>query len=347
VRQRSILSRLAALLLAPAALTACSDNTTAPAVAEHVVVVLNSVGVSLTLVPLGNDNIRTIGLGADGTPTTLAVRGRMAVVPMGITNVAAVVDLGTREVRTVALPAGSGATGVAFVNDSIAVVANPGRNSVTPVNVLRATAGAEIAVGDYPQSVTSDGTRVFVMNGTLDAGFQPDGPGSVTVLSAATLSVIGTAQLTGLNPQAGAVRGNRLFVVNAGSFGGGNSSLSVVDVTTRQEIRRIDQMGNFPGSITTLPGQFVFVGAWDTGLLVYNPDANLMVRGLDDPFVPADQLPVSAVRMDDTGLLYTLHPGDCTAPGVLVQLASSGALLAQANVGVCPFAIGFGSLPVS
>jgi hypothetical protein len=343
---RRLIRRLPAILLAPALLAGCSDNTVSPATSESLVVVLNQGGMSLTLVPLGNSNIRTIQLTGGGAATTMAVRGERAVVPMGSANAAQVVNLRTRAIEhTVALPAGSGATGAAFVNDSIAVVANPGRNSVTPINVVHGTAGAEIAVGEDPRALVAEGARVYVVNATLNDAQQPSGPGTVTVLTSSGLSVVGTVQLTGLNPIGAVVRGTRLYVLNAGTDGGDNSSLSVVDAATRQELFRVDSMGNLPRGLTTLPGLPVFVAAGHTGLLAYDPEANTMLRGVGNPFLPAEP-PVSAARLDDLGLLYSLHPGSCAAPGVLVQIGSSGSVLAQATVGVCPVEVGFATLPL-
>lgn len=342
----SKLRGLTLALLPLVALTACKDGTGSATERREAVVVLNSVGLSLSVIPLGGAAPSTIGLGADGTPTTLAVNDTLAVVPMGITNVVNVVNLGTETVQTLALPAGSGATGVAFANDSIAVVANPERNTVSPVNVRRGTVGAEIAVGNYPQAVVADDDHVYVVNANLGDDFLPAGNGSVTVLDARTLAVVGTVALTGLNSGAAALRDDRLYVLNAGTWGGNNSSLSIVDVDARQQVARVDGFGNFPGSVTTERGRDVFVASYGTGLLVYDPETSAIVRGPGNPLVPNDLLPVSAVRFDPLGLLYTLHPGDCTAPGTVVQMDQSGTVLAQADVGVCPFAIDFGTLRV-
>ena len=181
-RSRVVLRRtwLTSLLLLPLLAGGCSDSTGSDVDSEQVVVVLNSVGISLTVVPVGGSTVRQVGLGADGTPTTLAVRDSLAVVPMGVTDVVRVVNLRTgATVWTVPLPSGSGSTGVAFASDSIAIVANPDRNTVSPVNVRRGTAGPEIAVGVYPQALVADDDRVYVVNGNL-VNFSPAGPGSRT-----------------------------------------------------------------------------------------------------------------------------------------------------------------------
>jgi hypothetical protein len=326
-------------------LAGCTDNTLSPTSLERVVVVLNRVGPTLTVVPIGNSTVRSILL-SQGDPTTIAVRGSLALVPLGATSAAARVDLETGAVILLSLPDGSGATGASFITDSTAVVANPRRNTVVPVNLARATVGAEVAVGEAPRAVVSDGARVMVLNARLTEDGTPLGPGTVTVLEAATLQRIGTVQLSGVAPVAGAVRGGRLFVLNAGTPGGGNSSLSVVDLTSLEEIRRVDGLGDQPGSVSTLGGLPVYVGAWSTGVLVYDPDLNRITRGLTDPLVAGERLPLSSARLDDNGLLYTLHPGDCTRPGAVLQLSPLGAVLAQAETGICPFALGFGSLPL-
>jgi hypothetical protein len=186
-----------------------------------------------------------------------------------------------------------------------------------------------------------------VINANIDIAndFQPIGPGTVTVLSATTLGTLGTVQLTGINPGSAAVRDRTLFVLNSGTWGGGNSSLSVVNPLTRTQTARVDGFGNFPGSVTTAIGQGVYVAAYGTGVLVYNPDSQVMVRGVASPIIPSNLLPVSVVRFDGMGLLYSLHPGECLEPGTLVQSSPTGVPLAQISVGVCPFALDFTVLP--
>ena len=86
---------------------------------------------------------------------------------MGLDNTAAIVDLRTAQVvNTINLPAGSGATGAAIVNDSIAYVANPNLNTVTRIN-LRSGDTASVRVGIFPQGLVFTRGRLFVLNGNL------------------------------------------------------------------------------------------------------------------------------------------------------------------------------------
>lgn len=341
------LAALAALALSLGA-AACEGDPTEPAIAERLVLTVNSVENSLSLIPVDGGSgvqVRTVGLGAQGTPTGVSARGAYAVVPLGTYPFAAVVNLrtGTLEHR-VALPANSGATGSDFVNDSVAVVANPGRNSVTPVNVRRGTAGAPVTVGTYPAAVISDGARVYVLNGNL-VNFTPAGPGSVTVMDE-QLRILRTVQLTGINPSAGAIIGNRLYVLNAGTFGGNNGSLSVVNLQTMAEESHHTGFGEFPSSIAASPGGDLYVGIYGTGIVVWDPRSRTFRVPLSAPIKPAGSGIVSGLGFGYAGRLHTASAGTCQTPGVVHRLsAGDGSLERTVQVGICPFGIAFADVP--
>ncbi|HEV2150532.1 MAG TPA: hypothetical protein VGR37_24240 [Longimicrobiaceae bacterium] len=341
------LRRPAALLLAPIlALASCDNGPTEPRrpAGTEVAVVVNSSERSLTVVPVDDPAGRfTIGVGAEGSPLTVAVNGGTAVVPLGTFPFAAVVDLGQRKVvHTVALPAGSGATGVAFLNDSIALVANSNLNSVTPVNTRRGTAGAQIPVGTFPQAIVASEGRAYVLNAELEK-FVPVRPGSISVIDG-TLKTVATIQLSGLNPGAAAFGpGGQLYVVNSGSFGGNNGSLSVVDVNTRRETSHHPGFGNFPGSVAVGRDGLVHVGVYGEGVRVWDP-ATRLFRGLN-PIVPGGKPPVSGIGFDFAGRLHTLNPGSCKDPGTLYRLGSTFQVEQQTSTGICPFGLAFTFLP--
>lgn len=346
--QNRVFRRLAALAAVALPLAACDGGPSEPRIAERLVLTVNSVENSLSLVPVdggSNVQVRTVGLGAQGTPTGVSARGAYAVVPLGTYPFAAVVNLRTGEVQSrVALPANSGATGSDFVNDSIAVVANPGRNTVSPVNVRRGTAGAEVAVGTYPAAVISDGARIYVLNGNL-VNFSPAGPGSVTVLDEG-LGVIRTVQLTGINPSAAAIIGNRLYVLNSGSFGGNNGSLSVVNLATLAEESHHTGFGEFPSSIAASPGGDLYVGLYGTGIVVWDPGSRSFRVGLDAPIKPAGSGIVSGLGFGYAGRLHTVDAGSCQTPGTMHRLnAADGAVERTVQVGICPFGIAFANVP--
>ncbi|HEX2208519.1 MAG TPA: hypothetical protein VHG93_12610 [Longimicrobium sp.] len=342
------LAALAALAL-PLAVAACEgDGPNEPKIAERLVLTVNSVERSLSLIPVGGGDgtaSRSVGLGAQGSPVGVSARGAYAVVPLGTYPFAAVVNLRTGQLEDrVALPANSGATGSDFINDSIAVVANSGRNTVTPINVFRGTAGAEVSVGTYPAAVISDGARVYVLNGNL-VNFTPAGPGSVTVLDG-QLRVIRTVQLTGINPSAAAITGNRLYVLNSGTFGGNNGSLSVVNLQTLSEESHHTGFGEFPSSIDASPTGELFVGIYGTGIVVWNPQTRTFRVPLDDAIQPGNSGIVSGLGFGPQGRLHTADAGACLTPGVVYRLSSDGGTLERTvGVGICPFGIAFADVP--
>lgn len=326
-------------------LAGCFGDPTEPPPVEiaEVGVVLASTELSLTIFEVENPTVtRTVGLGADGSPVSLAVRGGLAAVPLGIVPAVAVVDL--REgllVRTIGLPQGSGATGVAFLNDSIALVANPNLNSVTPVNVLAGTSGSDISVGRFPQAVVVEGSRAFVLNAKLE-GFAPDGPASVSVIDIESLTVIATIQLSGENAAAGGIGPDgRLYVVNSGSFGSANGSLSVVSLSSLTEVGHHTGFGDFPGSLALGPSARAFVGAFSYGVVVWDTSLDAFIRGPANALEPGGVPSTSGVGFDEAGRLYTLTPGFCQDRATANRHDGVFEVDLTISVGICPFAIAF------
>ncbi len=304
---------------------------------------VNSVENSLSLVPVdGTTGVaaRTVGLGAQGTPVGVAARGDRAVVPLGTYPFAAVVDLRAGTVlHTVPLPANSGATGAVFLNDTLAIVANPGRNSVSAVRVNRGTVGAEVAVGTYPQAVVTDGARVYVINANL-VDFAPAGPGSVTVLDA-SLGLVRTIQLSGINPADAVIRGSRLYVLHSGNWGAGDGSLSVVDLQSLAQEAHHTGFGDFPSSLAMSPAGELHVGSYGGGIVVWNTATRTFVRPSADPRLPGGSGIISGMGFDHAGRLHLADPGDCRTPGALARFGGGDTAERRVQVGICPFGITF------
>jgi hypothetical protein len=266
------------------------------------------------------------------------------VVPLGIYPFAAVVDLRTGTVTTrVALPAESGATGAEFLNDSVAVVANSSLNTVSPVNVLRGTAGAPVQVGTYPQAIVSDGARIYVLNANL-VNFTPAGPGSVTVLDE-QLRLVKTVQVSGINPSAAAFVGNRLYVLNSGTFRGSNGSLSVINLQTLAEESHHTGFGDYPSSIAASDEGELYVGVYGTGIIVWNPRSASFRVPLASALKPGGSGTVSGVGFDYQGRLHTVNPGTCQTPGVTNRLTNDATVDRTVTLGICPFGLVFADVP--
>jgi len=313
-------------------------------------VVLNSVDISLTLFTVFPDDSEgatsTVGLAPAGSPVGFSVQGRLAAVPLGTVPAVAIVDLLEEEVsETIALPEGSGATGSAFANDSILVVANPNLNSVSPVNYRRGTVGEEIPVGTFPQEVVSLADRLYVLNAELGPDFLTAGPGTITVLRRSDLSVAGTIELSGRNPVGGAPGPDgRLYVVNSGDFGEGNGSLSVVDPVAVDEAAHHGGFGEFPGTPAFGFFGLLHVPSFAYGLAIWEAASGTFSRSPTDPLTPGGVASVSGVAFDRSGRLYTLLPR-CSEPGAALRLDENREVEREFPVGTCPIRIAFTDLP--
>jgi hypothetical protein len=309
---------------------------------QEVAVVVTSRDRALTVIPIDSlGGSYSIGLGPDGSPVSVAVRGNLAVVPMGALPAAVVVDLAQRRVNTtIALPLNSGATGVAFVNDSIALVGNTNLNSVTPINVRRGTSSAAIAVGAFPQAMISSGDTVFVLNAELGPDFNPRRSGTISVIAGNPLRVVRTIDLTGLNPSAAIWgRDGLLYVVNSGTFATPSGSLSVVDWRSPRETRH-DGFGSFPGGIAAGADGRVYVASFNYGLAVWDPVTRAFVRAPSSAVQPGGIASSAGVGVDSRGRVYSLKP-ECRNPSAVFRLTATFGVEREFNVGICPIAIAF------
>ncbi len=335
-------------LVAALFVSGCTDASPTsgdpPGTTEILGVVVNSVEVTLTLfeVEEPEEGTRTVELGVpEGTPVGLSVQGHTALVPMGVVPTATVVDLeGGAVLRTIPLPEGSGATGSIFLTDSTALVANPERNTVSPVNVHSGEAGLEIEVGGYPSAFARVGELVVVVNGELE-DFVPAGPGTLTVLDRTTLAIVGEIQLSGENPGAAALgRDGRLYVLNAGRFGQGSGSLSVVDLDLMEEVAHHEGFGDLPGGLAVGSDGRIHVSSWSFGVAVWDPAGEVFVHPPDAAVAP-EGVPSAAGRgTDPDGTLYTLSP-DCEEPGRVLRLGPDYEVEITVPAGVCPTALAF------
>lgn len=331
------------LVSAALVLAACdSDPVEVDVDLRELGVVVTSTDISLTIFDAEDPTVtRAVGLGPDGSPVTLATRGALAAVPLGIVPAVAIVDLIDGSLlRTVALPAGSGATGVAFVSDSIVLVANSSLNTVTPVNVLTGVAGTEIEVGIYPQAVIVAEGRAYVLNANL-VNFAVAGPSSLTVLDGQTLDVVDEIALSGDNATAAALGPDGLlYVIQSGTWGQSDGSLSVVDLTTASEINHDGGFGNFPGSIAVDGQSLVYVGVFGVGMLVWDALTDSFVRGEANAVEPNGVASTSGIGFDAEGRLYALTP-DCQDPASAQRLDADFNVDVSIPVGICPIAISF------
>ena len=336
--------RLLALLAFALATPGCDEEGTTgplPDGTSDYAIVLNSFALTLTVFPVDSpDAARTIELGPLGTPVSMAVRGGTAVVPLGVVPAARIVDLERGVIAgTVPLPQGSGATGVVILDDSLALVANPDLNSITPILYDRGDTLPAMPVHDYPHVLLASGGRVFVASAHLDENFTPTRSGSLTVLDASTLEVVDTVRLSGTGPGDMTLAGDRLYVLHNGTFDVPSGSLSEVDPDALVEVRHVPGFGHFPGGIAALPDGSLLVASFAYGIAHWSPASGFLLPPASA--VRPDGAAVFDVAVDGDGRVYALDPRDYEQPGRVLLLDQSLRLTGQVQAGTVPVDIRF------
>lgn len=333
----SALASLAALLL----VTACADTNAPLPEPQEVLLAVNSTANTLSIVPVDAPaSAVAVPLGGTTpTPVGVAARGAIAIVPLGLDNAVAVVDLRAASVlRRVPLPANSGATGAAVVDDSIAYVGNPGINSVSRVNYLTGET-SEVPVGVFPQGLVFTRGKVFVLNGNL-VNFAPAGPSWLTVVDPATNALadgVDSIALTGEgNAGFGTVGGDGLlYVMNTGSYSSGEGRLSIVDPVGRTELASFSGFGTGPGNVASDGVSKIYVSSYSQGLMEFDTDSNKVLRGAGNGVPIATN---AAVAVDSKRRIYAIESGRCAGgnPGVAHVLDQKFTQIRAIPLGECP-----------
>lgn len=327
--------------LALAALLACARAQDPLPPPEEVLVVVDSGAIALEVIPVEAPGAGVrVPLGTAGaTPSGVSARNGWALVPLGAADAVAVVDLAGRTVaRTITLEAGSGATGSAIVDDSIAYVANPGLNSVTRVNYLTGDT-ASVAAGIFPQGVAFTRGRIFVLNGNLPQADPPE-PSWVTIVDPVTNHpVTGVDSILMPGPgnalSADVAQDGLLYIMNAGpSDGLTEGRLTLLDPVGRRELGNFPGFGNAPGALATDGADRLFVSSRSEGLMVFDLVNRRVLRGAGNGVpVPAN----SGVAVDSRGRIYALEAGNCAGgTGTVHVLRSNLTESRTISTGACP-----------
>lgn len=300
----------------------CASTTPSPPTPEEHLVVLNAGDATVTILPLSSPNSPvTVNLGPiGGTPFALAARGSHGLVTSGAGSTVALVDLGApQSVLVFGLAAGAGAAGAAFVNDSIAYIANPFSNRVTRLNIRQGDT-LSIAVGQTPTAIAVTRGRVFIANANLDpacSALAPCvlGPSWLTVIDPDREIVVDSIALPGPgNASSITVGGDGLlYVISAGPGGEESGRLSIVDPVLRQEVGSFSGFGPLPGHVSSDGRERLFVTSLEQGLMEFNTRTRRLVRGAGSG-IPLLSGVDAAVGSD--GLVYAVEAGNCaSSPG--------------------------------
>ena len=338
--------RLAFLALGLA--TGCSDALEQRSSAGQVIGVVDSGARTLSLISATDFTVSTRDWQrASATPGTIDGRGNVYIVPLGQANAVGVDRLqgpcppGAACVApdyVLPLAAGSGATGVAIQDDSIAWIANSNLNTVTRLDYRRNGDTVSVAVGIRPLAVAIVGTRVFVVNSNV-VGAAPAGPSWLTSFECCSVRTPDSIPLTGTNARFATVgEDSLLYVIASGHTGAADGKLSIVDPQARVEIAVLNGLGESPGAAAFHPaGSRLLIASATEGILEVNTSIRAITRGPGDGVKPAGH-GVSGLAVDLRGRVYAVDPGACTSAGtvhVLKPPPDYGEIDAV-PVGICP-----------
>jgi DNA-binding beta-propeller fold protein YncE len=340
------MSRLRLLALALA--VACSDALEQRSSAGQVIGVVNAADRTLSVISATDFTVSTRDWqSGSATPTTIAGREHAFVVPLGAADAVGVdlfftcppdaLSLCIRPDYVLPLAPGSGATGVAIQDDSIAWVANPNLNTVTRLNYLSGDT-VSVRVGAYPQAVAIVGTRVFVVNGNL-TGATPAGPSWLTSFDCCGVRTTDSIPLTGSDARFAVVGDDSmLYVVASGHAGAADGKLSIVDPVTRTESAVLNGLGESPGAVAFHPtGSRLLVASATDGILEINTSIRAITRGPGTAVKPGGH-GVAGLAIDLRGRVYAVDPGACAAAGTVHVLTAPPDYreVHTVAVGVCP-----------
>lgn len=326
---------------------ACSDALEQTSSAGQVIGVVNANDRTLSLISATDFTVSTRSWqSATATPGTIDGFGNVFLVPLGQADAVGVDRLpgacppGALCVNpdyVLPLATGSGATGVATEDDSIAWVANPHLNTVTRINYLSGDT-ASITVGVHPQAVAIIGTRVFVVNGNL-VGSSPAGPSWLTSFDCCAAPTPDSIPLTGINARFAVVGDDSLlYVVAAGHAGLADGKLSIVDPLNRTEVAVLNGLGESPGAAAFHPtGGRLLIASLTEGILEVNTSIRSLTRGPGRGVKPGGH-GVSGLAIDLRGRVYAVDPGSCAAAGTVHVLTAPPNYneIRTVAVGVCP-----------
>ena len=326
------------IALSTTAAFACAETAAPPPAPEEVVIVLNTTGATLSLMPVSAPTqVSTIPLGAsDVEPVSVTSREGTALVPLRGRDAIAVVDLRLGQlVNTIRLEPGSGVAGAALINDSTAYVSNANFHSITRVDLATGDT-ASLAVGSTPQQVTFTRGRLLVLNANLDSLGKPAGESWISVVDPAAGdrgALIDSIPLIGPgNAQFSAVGGDGLlYVVQDGDPSVDEGRVSVVDPVRRQELASFGGFGFGPGDLTADGGDRLLISSRTEGLMEFDTGERTVVRGQGNGVrIPGN----TGVAVDSRGRVYALEAG-CSDNGVVHVLRPDFTEIRAVPVGQC------------
>lgn len=263
-------------------------------------------------------------------PTNLVIRGNRAYV-LTFLDTIEIFDLNENppiKIGNIDVPPNSDPVSMAFLDDTHAYVVNNIGQSVAMVNVQTRQCELIIAnigmgnsfppcqevrlfssVFEDPSDIAIADGKVFVSNNNLDANFEPQGPGFISVIDAGTNQFIDQFPASGANTGGMTIINGNIYVVNAGDISSTPDfseffcdfnlppSIDIIDPQLDDIIDRIDIPLSeenpkvcLPNKIAPTPDErFGYMGLGIVGaMLKVDLQNNTIINGTNNPIVLTD-----------------------------------------------------------
>ena len=252
-------------------------------------IVVNSLENVIRLFQLADpQETRNIPLGASSavTATGVSVRGDRAAVPLGNAASVALIDLRTQIIEGFYLFPSGNTTGSDFADDGTVLVANQETDEVGKFTVGQPGSAitATVPVTPNPTDVIAVSENlVLVISSNLDEFWAPRGGGVATAIDPRTMTVVGTVETGGTNPQFGDLGPDGLlYVANTGNYFD-PSSVAVIDPLTMTRVELIDGFPAGSGDLHVDDAGLVYVSGFFFGTVVWDSSGKTFLRGPADP----------------------------------------------------------------
>lgn len=329
---------------------ACAPTTGVGSLPVEVLVVLDRAERTLIVTPVDSTaSLRVISISPTPLdPTTLAVRGNLAVVGLASSGAVILVDLARQEVlRIIPLFAGP-VSAVAFGQDGLLYVSSRDAEQVFRINPATGS-GDLVAVRGGPQGFGVARGRVYVVAGNR-VGCTPVTlacPNGASWLSTISNGAIGDSiPLVGPGNASAATSGadGLLYVLSPGNGAPIDGRLSVVDPVRNVELASFGGFGPAPRWLASDGGDRILVLSAANGLMVFDTKEGRVVRGAGEgiPLVSP-----AGVTADLLGRLYVLEQGGCTTanPGRVRVFGADLVERPPLTGGICPIAVATTDIP--
>lgn len=298
------------------------------------VFVINSVANTLSVVDPVNQTVilDTLSPGATSFPNQMVLHGGKGyVVSSGIHSILVFETAGLQRLGTIQLPTGTNPWAMGFINDSLAAVSFFDTDEVGIVNVNSGQLLTTVPVGTSPEGVRFSNGRIFVANSGFVSFGQPYDPGTVSVIDAATFSVVGTVPV-GLNPQDLDTDSNgNIVVACTGDYGvTATGQLDIIHPASLTVIHS-ESLNEFITAVRVNPSDRAYLATFGFGVLVYDLVTQTFEVDGSNPLTGGP-----GVDFDAAGNAYICEFGDGSSAGKLRMFSPAHQLLHTFGVNVGP-----------